>query len=841
MFAHMSMDTDVPPARILVVDDEAHGRLALHDLLEAPDRQVVLASSGEEALKRVQEYDFALALLDVRMAGMDGFETAKRIHACERSARLPIIFLTGAYEDMASVMRGYAAGAVDYVVKPFQPEVLRSKVAVFVDLHSKSAELARQIVERNRAEVALSRANEQLEAKVRERTQSLLAANALLHQEIENRKRVEDELRQAKHAAEAANAAKTEFLANMSHEIRTPMNAVVGMTELALQANTAPDVNEYLTAVKTSSDSLLSIVNDILDLSRIEAGRLAVESAPFSLRQLVGDALRSFSLQASEKKLELACEIAAGVPDALLGDPLRLRQIITNLVGNALKFTDRGEVVLRVEIDSWSDRELTCHFSVSDTGIGIPQDRHGAIFRRFLQAEPSTARRYGGSGLGLTISARLVELMKGSIWVESEPDKGSVFHFTARFSVQAVDCHTGKKELAGLRVLVAEDHALSRRIVADLLREAGAAVEEVDSGSKALRLALGAFRQGEPYHVVLLDEDTPETDVQAVSADLCSERCGAPRVAMLCYGVPASHHVLHLAKPVQATELLELVASSQRTPARAPISVVRASHAARPGGLSILLVEDNALSQKLACYLLRKHGHEVVVADNGVAALEAFDRQRFDVILMDVRMPRMDGLEATARIRRKEQHTGTRVPIIALTANAMVGDREDCLRAGMDECLIKPIQPVALLAAIEHQQRPCTEPASEGKTILDVPSLMERVEGDVELLAAMREVFYRDCDRLMSEARLAMAQGNRPGVATALHTLRGMFRNLSADAACQAVEQLQHCADSEDSARAARCFSVLERQVHVLNGALADIHPWHAPMMVTGHRTAADG
>ena len=836
----MSADTALPPARILVVDDEPHGRLALHELLEASDREVVLASSGEEALKRVQEDDFALALLDVRMSGMDGFETAKRIHACARSARLPIIFLTGAYEDMASVMRGYAAGAVDYVVKPFQPEVLRSKVAVFVDLYCKSAELARQIVERNRAEQALSRANEHLEAKVRERTESLTAANALLHKEIENRKRIEDELRQAKHAAEAANAAKTEFLANMSHEIRTPMNAVVGMTELALQANTAPEIDEYLTAVKTSSDSLLSIVNDILDLSRIEAGRLAVESVPFSLRQVVGEAVRSLALQAREKRLELAFDIPAGVPDALLGDPLRLRQIVTNLVGNALKFTERGEVVLRVEIDSWSDRELTCHFSVSDTGIGIPQDRQGAIFRRFLQAEPSTARRYGGSGLGLTISARLVELMKGRIWVESEPDKGSVFHFTARFSVRAVDCHSGRKDLTGLRVLAVDDHALSCRIVADLLREAGAVVDEADSGNKALRLALVAVRQDAAYHVVLLDEDMPETDSRAVAAELCSARYGEPRVAMLGYGVPAGGDVLHLAKPVQAAELFELAASSRGTQGRAPISVVRSSRVAPQGGLSILLVEDNALSQKLACYLLRKHGHEVVVADNGVAALDAFDRQRFDLILMDVRMPRMDGLEATVRIRRKEKHTGTRVPIIALTANAMVGDREDCLRAGMDDCLIKPIQPAALLAAIDHQHSRPTETMSEG-SIVDMPALMERVEGDMELLAAMREAFCRDCDRLMSEARIALTEGNRPRLAEVLHTLRGMFRNLSAGAACHALDQVRLCSEAPDGAGAADCFSTLEQQVRLLNGALANVHAWRTPVPGAELRTAADG
>jgi signal transduction histidine kinase len=320
----------LPQAKILVVDDEAHGRLALHALLQGPDREVVLASSGEEALSKVATDDYALVLLDVRMPGMDGFQAARLLHERPRSQRTPVIFLTGAYEDMASIIRGYAAGGVDYVVKPFQPEVLQSKVAVFVDLYYKSAELARQIVERNRAEEALSRVNEQLEAKVQERTESLTVANERLRREIAVRKKVEEDLRQAKQSAEAANLAKTEFLANMSHEIRTPMNVVVGMTELALQANVSGEVLEYLNAVKASSDSLLGIVEDILDLSKIEAGELAIESTAFSLRECVGDTLKALALQARQKQLELTCDIAADVPDGLVGDPLRLRQVVAD-------------------------------------------------------------------------------------------------------------------------------------------------------------------------------------------------------------------------------------------------------------------------------------------------------------------------------------------------------------------------------------------------------------------------------------------------------------------------------------------------------------------------------
>ena len=698
-------------ARILVVDDEPHGRLALNELLQGPDREVVLASSGAEALRAAAVQDFALVLLDVRMPGMDGFETARLIHACPRSQRTPVIFLTGAYEDMASVMRGYAAGAVDYVVKPVLPEVLRSKVAVFVDLYCKSAELARQIGERNRAEEALSRANEQLEAKVRERTLSLTAANERLRREIEIRRGVEDELRQAKQAAESASRAKTEFLANMSHEIRTPMNVVVGMTELALQGTLSDEAREYLGAVKTASDSLLGIIDDILDLSRIEAGRLAIEATAFPLRECVGETLKALALQARQKNLELTSEFASDVPDGLIGDPLRLRQIIMNLVSNAIKFTERGQVKVGIALASLSDRALECRFCVSDTGIGIPRDRQGAIFRRFLQADPSTTRHYGGSGLGLTISARLVEMMQGNIWVESEPEKGSAFYFTARFTLQ-------------------------------------------------------------PQAARSLEEGVTEATAHAVA-----HQTGA------------------------------LPSMGER--------------------LDILLVEDNLLSQKLASHLLRRQGHEVWVADNGVAALEAYEQRRFDLILMDVRMPRMDGLAATERIRQKEKLTGLHVPIIALTANAMVGDREDCLQAGMDDCLIKPIHPAALLAAIERAR--AVRAAMQMGPVLDRTALLERVAGDMTLLDAMKEAFCRDSARLLSRVRHALDQNDAPGLHQALHTLTGMFRNLSAHAACHAAGRLQRCDAQADPAGAASCLADLERQVELLNAALAACHAWRLP------------
>ena len=522
-------------------------------------------------------------------------------------------------------------------------------------------------------------------------------------------------------AAEAANRAKSEFLANMSHEIRTPMNGVMGMIELALDARPSAEYVECLNMARKSADALLAVINDILDFSKIEAGKLEVDAGVFDLNELLEDTVKAFALRAAEKAIELTCEMYPDVPAMVRADAGRLRQVITNLLGNALKFTTHGEVGLRVTRETAPEHELQLHFIVTDTGIGIPGEKQRLIFDAFSQADTSMSRRYGGTGLGLTISSRLVQLMGGRIWVESEPGRGSSFHFTVTLGIVPEEHGAGSPEidsLRGIRILVVDDNATSRRILAETLVRWGMTVAVAADGTDALaKLAQGA-QTGQPFLLVLADARMPAMDGLALAQRIRSSAELTDSKVVLMLDSPGQRTggtqfrelgiVSYVMKPVSRAALAKVLlraldaalygAGSDVPSQNAACSAVETPPA---GPLRILLAEDNKINQLVARRLLEKHGHTVTVAANGYEAINLLNREDFDLVLMDVQMPEMDGFEATAAIRLKENGTGRRIPIIAMTAHAMKGDQQRCLQAGMDSYVTKPITPAVLLSAIQ--------------------------------------------------------------------------------------------------------------------------------------------
>ncbi|MDD3636474.1 MAG: response regulator [Bacteroidales bacterium] len=666
--------SDHPKFNVLIVDDRPENLLTLEGILENENLNIIKASSGNEALAIMLEHNISLVLMDVQMPGMDGFEVAEIMRSNDRTKFIPIIFITAISKQRQHIFKGYESGAVDYLYKPLDLEILQSKIKAFIDFFQHK---------------------DALEETTRKLSKSIA------------------ELNEAKQIAEDATTAKSAFLATMSHEIRTPLNGIIGMADLGLMDDEiGPQQRERLMDIKTSGESLLEIINEILDISKIEADKLELEEIEFSIRELIEKIVNLLSVKIFQEKLEFVCDIDPDIPDILIGDPLRIRQILINLLSNASKFTEEGTVSVKVKMLEHIEEQISLEFAIEDTGIGIPEEKQQQLFDSYTQADTSTTRKHGGTGLGLNISQKLVNMMGGKISVSSTPGLGSKFYFrlnmiTGNQKEKPWELHL-KQPNDSYKVLVIDDHEQSAKVITRLLDHWELQNVYTSDCNKCSDLL-----NQHNFDLILIDFYLKNKNGVEVAEELKKQNSLKPDTAIILLSPSkANIEILKLkkaqkyeflTKPVLQNDLRHLLITlfGSKEQIREEESKLPAEIKPPEKPLEILVAEDQIINRKIVVQLLEKKGWKVKAVENGKIALDEACNSKYDLILMDVQMPEMDGFEATREIRVFEIDKDYHTPIVAMTAHAMKGDREKCLAAGMDYYITKPVNPSELYDTIE--------------------------------------------------------------------------------------------------------------------------------------------